>query len=160
MGEPSPTGVLLRRALATLGGPVGKFVSAVTVGLIGSIGLVTYSPQIIFDTNKVRDAVLSDAQEVQRIARPDPWTGEQGRETRRLAQNNQLQLEKLRAVDQAIVRRIETLERKELVFDQHVQDAREGYARIRNLENRLSRAEAQIESLIHESRQDRWEHKR
>ena len=151
MGEPSPTGVLLRRALATLGGPVGKFVSAVTVGLIGSIGLVTYSPQI---------AVLSDAQEVQRIARPDPWTGEQGRETRRLAQNNQLQLEKLRAVDQAIVRRIETLERKELVFDQHVQDAREGYARIRNLENRLSRAEAQIESLIHESRQDRWEHKR
>lgn len=155
MAELSLIGVLLRRALAAMGGPVGKFISAVTVGIIGSVGLVTYSPQIILDTNKIRDAVFADQAEVQRIARPDPWRGEQGRENRRMAQDNSLAIERLRAKLDAVVKRAEALERAQVINDLHIAESKDGFRRIRALENRASRLEAQIEELIYDQRLDR-----
>ena len=102
--------------------------------------LFVQSPELYFNRAVVTDAVLADQARVQAIARPDPWTGSDGRETRR----------------QVVALRddVESLKYRQAADDVHRREAAGGYSRIRDCEREIAVLRAQVQDL----RQDQHDH--
>jgi hypothetical protein len=101
--------------LGLAGGAVGRIIAGILAGLLAAFGLVQTKPEAVLPVDRL-----------QQVARPDPFTGTEGRE---------------------LERRIRELERVQAIDDQHRLDAATGYTRIRELERRCQENNSRITAV-------------
>jgi len=101
--------------LGLAGGAVGRIIAGVLAGLLAAFGLVQTQPEAVLPVDRW-----------QQVARPDPFTGTEGRE---------------------LEQRIRELERLQAIDDQHRLDAATGYTRIRELERRCQENNSRITAV-------------
>ena len=118
MASDSNRGGLWDIIFSFIGGAVGRVVVGVLTGLLAAFGIIQTQPQTVIPPEKI-----------QQIARPDPFTGTQGRE---------------------LEARIEALERAQQLDNQHRIDAATGYTRIRVLERRCQENNTRIQACERE----------
>lgn len=122
--------------LAAIASRTAKRIATTLGGLVTGSYLIAQSPEVMLDRRAVREHVLADQRRVEQIARPDPWRGKDGRETRAMVRENAVAIQRLRVM--------------QALDDQHREQSREGYGRIRDCEKEVTRLRAHVDDLRQE----------